>query len=64
MKEHFSLLKEDKSEKSALLEIRSNILYYLAGLPHAKKVKQRVCEAKNESEIMSVLDEYVDLLKK
>lgn len=63
MKEHFSLLKQDKSEKSALLEIRSNVLFYLAGLPHSKKVKNLVCEAKSEEEMMRVLDDYLFELK-
>ena len=33
MKKHFELLKNDKNEKVALLEIRTNILYYLKGMP-------------------------------
>lgn len=63
MKEHFSYLKEDKNEKSALLEIRSNILFYLASMPHSKKVKQMICEVKSEEEMMKILDEYLEVLK-
>ena len=63
MKDHFSLLKQDKSEKSALLEIRSNVLFYLAGMPHSKKVKNLVCEVKSEEEMMRVLDDYLFELK-
>ena len=59
MKEHFELLKNDKSEKAALLEIRSNILFYLKGMPNSKEMKLKICEAKTESEIMQILDSYL-----
>ena len=51
MKKHFELLKNDKNEKVALLEIRTNILYYLKGMPKNKEIKQLVCQTKTESEI-------------
>ncbi len=63
MKEHFKLLKEDKCEKQALLEIRSNILFYLKGMPEGKGIKQKICEAKKEEEIMSILEEYLEFLQ-
>lgn len=63
MKKHFKLLKEDKSTKQALLEIRSNILFYLKGMPNGKEIKQKICETKTEEEIMKVLDEYLKELK-
>ncbi len=63
MKEHFKLLKEDKSEKQALLEIRSNILFYLKGMPNGKIVKQKICESKTEDEIMDILEAYLLSLK-
>lgn len=62
MKEHFKLLKEDKSSKAALLEIRSNILFYLKGMPNNKEIKVKICETKSEEEIMQVLDEYLESL--
>lgn len=58
MKRHFELLKQDKSEQAALLEIRSNILFYLKGMPHSKEMKQKICTCTNEQEIYAVLDEY------
>lgn len=63
MKQHFSLLKQDKNEKLALLEIRSNVLFYLAGMPHSKKVKNLICQAKSEEEMMNILDDYLVELK-
>ena len=58
MKYHFNLLKNDKSLKTALLEIRSNILFYLKGMPNNKEIKQKICTCQSEEEIMNVLDEY------
>lgn len=58
MKHHFSLLKEDKSEKVALLEIRSNILYYLKNMPQSKEIKTKICMTKTEEELMTILNDY------
>ncbi len=63
MKKHFELLKNDKNEKVALLEIRTNILYYLKGMPKNKEIKQLVCQTKTESELQQVLDDYSTYLK-
>lgn len=60
MKRHFALLKEDKSLSCALLEIRSNILFYLKGMPNGKEIKQKICSSKTEEEILNILDDYLD----
>ena len=59
MKKHFNLLKEDKSLKTALLEIRSNILFYLKGMPNSKEMKQKICSCQSEEEIMRCLGHYL-----
>lgn len=63
MKKHFEMLKEDKNEKVALLEIRTNILYYLRGMPKGKEIKQQVCCSKSEEELLSLLNKYEIYLK-
>ena len=63
MKRHFQVLKEDKCLKLAMLEIRSNILFYLKGMPENKEIKRLICECKTEDEIMKVLDDYEKTLK-
>ena len=63
MKRHFELLKQDKNEKVALLEIRSNILFYLKGMPGNKEIKTRICEAKSEEDIYSLLNQYLVYLE-
>ena len=63
MKRHFELLKQDKNEKVALLEIRSNILFYLKGMPGNKEMKTQICEAKSEEDIYSLLNQYLVYLE-
>ena len=63
MKYHFELLKESKNEKVALLEIRSNILYYLKNMPNSKEIKNKICSCKTENELFQVIDEYEASLK-
>lgn len=58
MKRHFHLLKNDKNERIALLEIRTNILYYLKGMPQSKEMKQKICSCKTSEELIQVLDDY------
>ena len=43
IQEHYKLLKEDKNEKLALLEIRTHALAYLKGLPEANHYKDVIC---------------------
>ena len=60
IKRHYELLKQDKNETVALLEMRTNILYYLAGMPGSKEYKVRICSCKSEEELYNVLDEYLN----
>lgn len=63
MKRHFNLLKEDKNEHVAVLEIRTNLLYYLKGMPKSKEMKQQVCSCKTSDELISILNTYEQELK-
>lgn len=63
MKYHYKLLKQDKNEKVALLEIRSNILYYLKNMPKSKEIKTQICTTKTEEELLQVLNNYEKELK-
>jgi len=58
MREHYNLLKNDKNEKVATMEMRSHILYYLKGMPNSKEMKNRVCMTRNSEELLNVLNEY------
>lgn len=63
MKRHFELLKQDKNEHTALLEIRTNLLYYLKGMPQNKEMKQLVCTCKTSEELYNVLNVYEKKIK-
>ncbi len=63
MRKHFELLKQDKNERVALLEIRTNILYYLKGMPKSKEIKEKVCTCKTSAELLKVLTDYEDYIK-
>ena len=58
IKHHYRLLKEDKNESVALLEIRYHALAYLKGMPDAKIYKDLLCKAKNEEEFLKILNDY------
>lgn len=55
---HYKLLKEDKNEKLALLEIRTHALAYIKGLPEAKYYKDLICKTKTEEAFLNVLNNY------
>lgn len=58
MKKHYELLKEDKNEQAALLEIRSHIIWYLKGMPNNKEIKNLICQCKTTEELFKIIDDY------
>ena len=63
MRKHYELLKEDKGEVLASLEIRTFILYYLKGIPGSKEVKVKICQTKSADEIFKIIDEFEEKCK-
>ncbi len=63
MRRHYELLKEDKGEVVASLEIRMFILYYLKGIKGSKEIKNKICQTKSSKEIFEILDEFEQKLK-
>lgn len=63
IREHYNLLREDKNEHIALLEIRTHALYYLKGMPESKIYKERICKTKNKEELFNILKEYEEYLR-
>ena len=56
LKHHFELLLKYKNEKVALLEIRSNALWYLKGIKNSASIKNEICSCKSSKEIFNILD--------
>lgn len=55
IKKHYKLLKENTSEKQALLEIRSHALWYIKGIKNNKDIKNKIVQAKTEKEFFDIL---------
>lgn len=58
LKQHYKLLKEDKEEHIALLEIRSHAIWYLKGLKGNAVVRNKLCKANSTEELFNILKEY------
>lgn len=60
LKKHFELLKEDKNERVALLEIRNHALWYIKGLPNNKEIKNKIMNIKKSDELHKLINEYLN----
>ncbi len=58
---HIHLLEQQKNEKVANLEMRTHIAYYLKGVPGASKLKQKVFQTKNLTELKNLIKEYKEV---
>ena len=63
IKRHYELLKKYNNEKVALLEIRTHALWYIKGIPGAKKYKIRLTNSKTEEEFFEILENLKKELK-
>ena len=59
---HLSYLKEIKSDKQSVLEMRGHIAWYLKGLPHSKEIKDAICKKDNSKEVIDLLNNYIEEL--
>lgn len=62
LKRHFDLLVQDKSERQAILEIRTHALWYIKGLKGSASIKNQICQTKNKEEMFDILDNYLNSL--
>lgn len=53
--EHYKLLKENTSEKIALMEIKTHALWYLKYIPGSKNIKNEIVQVKTEDELFNIL---------
>jgi nifR3 family TIM-barrel protein len=60
IKKHLNNLKATKSEKVALLEIRSHIAWYLKGVANANELKMKIFKTKRIEEIENLLNEFLE----
>lgn len=64
IKKHLDLLIKYKNEKTALLEIRSHIAWYLKGEKNSKEVKEMICKAASKEEVLKIITNYEQNYKK
>ena len=55
---HLNYLLEFKPEKVAVLEMRSNIAWYLKGVEGAREIKNELFKAQTKDEIINILNEF------
>lgn len=64
IKKHLNLLVKYKNEKTALLEIRSHISWYLKGEKNSKEIKELICKATTIQEVLKIITNYEQNSKK
>ena len=62
LKRHAELLIKTKSEKVAMLEMRTHAAYYIKGLPNSTDMKNKIFQMKTKDELFNLLDEYTKSL--
>ncbi len=55
---HLELLRNQKSEKIAMLEIRNHIGWYLKGMKNSSEIKNKVYKSTNINDIITILEDY------
>jgi len=55
---HLNLLLEYNNPKKAILEMRSNICYYLKGMPKSTEVKQEIFKVTTKEEFINILENF------
>ena len=55
---HLNYLKEYRTEKTAVLEIRNHIAWYLKNVPGGKEIKNKIFKETDISVIIEILSEY------
>ena len=63
LKRHAELLIKTKSEKVAMLEMRTHAAYYIKGLPNSTDMKNKIFQMKTKEELFELLDEYMKSLE-
>ncbi len=61
---HFKYLLEEKPEKLALLEMRTNAAYYLKNMPNGKEIKGQVFKTTSKEEFINLFEEYKKTVEK
>lgn len=58
MKYNVEELINDKNEVVGVLEMRTQLMYYLKGMPNTKNLKLAICRASSKNELIEILENY------
>lgn len=58
MKYNIEELVKDKNETVGVLEMRTELMYYLKGMPNTKSLKLSICSAKTKNELLEIIENY------
>ena len=56
IKKHYELLKQNTSERLAIMLIKTHALWYLKYIPNSKETKKRIVNITSENELYDELD--------
>jgi len=58
MKYNVEEIVKNKDEVVGVLEMRTQLMYYLKGMPNTKEIKLAICKANTKEELINIIDEY------
>jgi len=58
MRYNIEELVKDKNEVVGVLEMRTQLMYYLKGMPNTKNLKLAICKATSKDELIKIIDDY------
>ena len=58
MKYNIEEITKDKNEVVGVLEMRTQLMYYLKGLPNTKELKLAICKATTKEELLKIINDY------
>lgn len=58
MRYNIEELVKDKNEVVGVLEMRTQLMYYLKGMPNTKNLKLAICRATSKDELIKIIDDY------
>lgn len=61
MKYNIEELINDKNETIGVLEMRTQLMYYLKGIPNTKNIKLEICSATSREELLNIVDKIKEI---
>ena len=63
IKKHLNYLIQNKGEKIAIKEMRTEVSYYLKGMPKSSEIKPKLFKTETKQDFTLILDKYLENLK-